>query len=63
MSNVKSGYKAVQTGRQANACLLGGRKAVYLADSRMLCKGCVKQTALTQIDSPDPERPRGCAEG
>ena len=63
MSKVNSGHKAVQTGRQTNACLLGGRKAVYRADTRMLCKGCVKQTALTPIDSLDPERPRDCAEG
>ena len=62
MSNVNSGHKAVQTRRQTNACLLGGRKAVYRADIRMLCKEYVKQTALTQIDSLDPDRQRGCAE-
>ena len=50
MSKVNSGHNAVQTGRQANACPLGGRKAVYRADTRMLCKEYVKQTALTQVD-------------
>ena len=62
--NVQSEFRPQsRTNRATNTCLLGGRKAVYRADTRMLCKGCVKQTALTLIDSPDPERPRGCTEG
>ena len=39
------------------ACPLGGRKAVYRADTRWLYKGYVKQTALASIGSLDLDRP------
>ena len=39
------------------ACPLGGRKAVYRADTRRLCKEYVKQTALAPIGSFDLDRP------
>ena len=44
------------------ACPLGGRKAVYPADTRMLYKGYVKQTVLTSIGSFDLDRPWSGAE-
>ena len=44
------------------ACPLGGRKAIYRADSRRLFKGFVKQTALASIDSIDLDRPWSGAE-
>ena len=62
MSNMNLGRKTVQTGRQTNACPLWGRKAVYRADSRRLCKENVKQTALAQIGSFDLDRPWSGAE-
>ena len=39
------------------ACSLRGRKAVYRADTRSLCKENVKQTALAPIGSFDLDRP------
>ena len=44
------------------ACPMGGRKAVYPADTRMLCKRYVKQTVLTSLGRIDLERPRSGAE-
>ena len=40
----------------------GGRKAVYPADTRMLCKRYVKHTVLTSLGRIDLERTRSGAE-
>ena len=44
------------------ACPNGGRKAVYPADTRMLCKRYVKHTVLTSLGRIDLERSRSGAE-
>ena len=44
------------------ACPKGGRKAVYPADTRMLCKRYVKHTVLTSLGRIDLERTRSGAE-